>query len=93
MTPKFSDQDRKLVVDELERIQNVKLEQVKPSRKLYKDTNGMFYLISGGADDWHGINANLVQTLANYNQEGAFIVVKKFIELKYFLSSVAWSNG
>lgn len=78
MTPKFSDKDRKLVIDELERIQNVKLEQVKPSRKLYKDTNGMFYLVSGGADDWHGINANLMKTLANYNQEGAFIVVKKF---------------
>ena len=51
MTPKFTDQDRKLVIEELERIQNVKLEQVKPSRKLYKDTNGMFYLISGGAED------------------------------------------
>ena len=78
MTPKFTDQDRKLVIDELERIQNVKLEQVKPSRKLYKDANGMFYLISGGADDWHGININIVEALANHNQEGAFIVVKKF---------------
>ncbi len=67
MTPKFTDQDRKLVIDELERIQNVKLQQVKPSRKLYKDTNGMFYLISGGAEDWHGINANIMQTLAGYN--------------------------
>lgn len=78
MTSKFTDQDRKLVVDELERIQNVKLEQIKPSRKLFKDSNGMFYLISGGTDDWHGINANLMQTLTNYTQEGAFIVVKKF---------------
>lgn len=78
MTPKFTDQDRKLVIDELERIQNVKLEQVKPSRKLYKDTNGMFYLISGGAEDWHGINANIMQTLAAQNQEGAFVVVKKY---------------
>ncbi len=49
MTPKFTDQDRKLVIEELERIQNVKLEQVKPSRKLYKDTNGMFYLIEACA--------------------------------------------
>jgi len=78
MTPKFTDQDRKLVIDELERIQNVKVEQVKPSRKLYKDTNGMFYLISGGAEDWHGINANIMQTLAGHNQEGAFVVVKKY---------------
>lgn len=78
MTQKFTDQDRKLVIEELERIQNVKLEQVKPSRKLFKDSNEMFYLISGGTDDWHGINANLMQTLVSYTQEGAFIVVKKF---------------
>ncbi len=78
MNQKFTNQDRKLVIEELERIQNIKLEQVKPSRKLFKDSNGMFYLISGGTDDWHGINANLMQALANYNQEGAFIVVKKF---------------
>jgi len=78
MTPKFTDLDRKLVIEELERIQNVKLEQVKPSRKLYRDTNGMFYLISGGAEDWHGINANIMQSLAAHNQEGAFVVVKKY---------------
>ncbi len=78
MTSKFTDQDRKLVIVELERIQNVKLEQVKPSRKLYKDTNGMFYLISGGAEDWHGINANIMQSLVGHNQEGAFVVVKKY---------------
>ncbi len=78
MTPKFTDQDRKLIIEELERIQNVKLEQVKPSRKLYKDANGMFYLISGGAEDWHGINANIMQSLAAHNQEGEFVVVKKY---------------
>ncbi|MEJ7700892.1 MAG: hypothetical protein WKF71_14780 [Pyrinomonadaceae bacterium] len=78
MTPKFTDLDRKLVLEELERIQNVKLEQVKPSRKLYRDSNRMFYLISGGAEDWHGINANIMQNLAAHNQEGAFVVVKKY---------------
>lgn len=78
MTSKFTDQDRKLVVDELERIQNVKLKRVKPSRKLYEDTNGMFYLISGGAEDWHGINGNIMQSLAAHKQEGAFVVIKKY---------------
>ena len=77
-TPKFTDQDRKLVIDELEKIQNVKLEQVKPSRKLYKDANGMLYLISGGAEDWHGINANIMQSLTAHDKEGAFVVVKKY---------------
>jgi hypothetical protein len=38
----------------------------------------MLYLISGGAEDWHGINANIMQSLAAHDKEGAFIVVKKY---------------
>ena len=78
MTPKFTDKDRKLVIEELERIQSVKLEQVKPSRKLFRDTNGMLYLLSGGANDWHGINPNIMKVLEEYNKEGAFLVVRKY---------------
>lgn len=78
MKTKFTDQDRNLVIKELERIQKTKLEQVKPSRKLYKDSNGMFYLISGGTEDWHGINANIMQHLETFHNEGAFVVVKKY---------------
>ncbi len=78
MKSKFSDEDRKLVIKELEKIQNVSLAQVKPSRKLFRDTNGMLYLISGGTEDWHGINANLMEELDTYNREGAFVVVKKY---------------
>jgi len=78
MNIKFSDEDRRLVIKELERIQNVSLEQVKPSRKLFRDSNGMLYLISGGTEDWHGITANLMSSLGSYNREGAFVVVKKY---------------
>lgn len=78
MKAKFIDYDRNLVVQELERIQKTKLEQVKPSRKLFKDSNGMLYLVSGGAEDWHGINANVMYYLSSYNREGAFVVVKKY---------------
>jgi hypothetical protein len=78
MRSKFTDNDRHLVVKELERIQKVSLVQVRPSRKLYKDSNGMLYLISGGTEDWHGINANVMQKLDAYHREGAFVVVKKY---------------
>jgi len=78
MSIKFTDQDRGLVLKELEKIQKTSLEQIKPSRKLYKDANGLFYLISGGAEDWHGINANIFEKLLDYGKEGAFVVVKKF---------------
>lgn len=78
MTLKFTDQDRKLVVEQLERLQNVKLEQIRPSRKLYQDSNGMFYLISGGSEDWHGINSNIIQRISASQREGAFVVVRKY---------------
>jgi hypothetical protein len=78
MTSKFTDQDRKLVIDELERIQNVQLEQEKPAKKLYRYTNGMLYLISGGTGNWHGINANIMEYLSSYKKEGAFIVAKRY---------------
>ena len=75
---KFTDKDRKLVIEELEKIQKVKLIQVKPSRKLYIDENGLPFLIFGGREDWHGITENGMNELNTYNKEGAFVVVKKF---------------
>ncbi len=78
MRVKFTDQDRKLVIQELEKIQQVKIEPIKPSRKLFKDTNGLFYLISGGTENWHGINANIMELLKDLNTESAFIVAKKY---------------
>jgi len=75
---KFTDNDRKLVIKELEAIQKTKLIQLKPSRKLYKDSNEMLYLISGGTEDWHGINKNVINKLIEYKKEGAFVVAKKY---------------
>ena len=76
-TEKFTDKNRKLVLEELEKIQKVKLIQAK-SRKFYIDENGLPFLIFGGREDWHGITENIMNELNNYNKEGAFIVVKKF---------------
>jgi hypothetical protein len=78
MVEKFTDIDRKLVIEELEKIQKTKLTQVKPSRKLFVDENGVPFLIFGGKEDWHGITENGMNELLSYNKEGAFVVVKKF---------------
>ena len=78
LTSQQAEELKNFYVIELEKIQKTSLEQLKPSRKLYKDANGLFYLISGGAEDWHGINANIFEQLQNYDKEGAFVVVKKF---------------
>ena len=75
---KFTDKDRKLVLEELEKIQKVKLIQAKPSRKLYIDENNLPFLIFGGREDWHGITEKGMNELSNFKKEGAFVVVKKF---------------
>jgi hypothetical protein len=77
MTIKFTDEDRNLVIKEIEKFLNVRLEQVKPSRKLFRDLAGTYYLISGGTGNWHGITINILNILDNYDKDGKFIIVKK----------------
>lgn len=78
MKGKFTNEDRNLVLSRIEDVQQTKLTVIKPSKKLYKDSNGMLYLISGGTEDWHGINKNIVNKLLENQKEGVFIVAKKF---------------
>lgn len=75
---KFTSEDRKLVISELEKIQQSRLTPIKSSKKLFTDDKGMVYFIFGGKNDWHGITPNAMIELSQYNQEGAFVVVKKY---------------
>ena len=60
---KFNNEDRRLLIQELERIQGVTLEQLSGYQKLYKSSNGHVYLIQGGKEFWHGINKQIVNQL------------------------------
>lgn len=94
-TEKFTEQDRKLVIGELERIQKVKLISVKSSRKLYLDENGLPFFILGGGGDWHGITEKGMSELGNCQKEGAFVVVKKYktkMDINVGSLSVFFSN-
>jgi hypothetical protein len=75
---RFTDKDRKLVVEKLEKIQNCSLKAIPPSRKLFKDSNGITYLIFGGSEDWHGITASTSHQLQELKTEGVFVVAKKY---------------
>lgn len=78
ITDKFTKEDRILVIEELEKIQQSKLIPIKSSKKLFTDDKGMKYFVFGGKNDWHGIRPNAMMDLENYLQEGAFVVVKKY---------------
>lgn len=75
---KFTSEDRKLVINKLEEIQKSKLTPIKSSKKLFTDEKGTLFFIFGGKNDWHGIRPNAMIELAGYNNEGAFVVVKKY---------------
>lgn len=75
---KFTAEDRKLLLDELERIQQSKLKAIDTSKKLLIDEKGMLYFLFGGKGDWHGIRPNVINKLREYNKEGAFVIAKKY---------------
>jgi hypothetical protein len=75
---KFTDKDRKLIVDELEKIQKVKLNPINHSRNLFIDENGSPFLLIDGRDDWHGITENSMNRICNFDSEGVFVVIKKY---------------
>lgn len=90
MSHKFTDKDRKLVVAELEKIQKSQLTLFPPSRKLFKDNNNLMYLITGGTEDWHGINRNIIRQIQETKTEGVFIVAKKYrTKIEVFAGSLS----
>lgn len=75
---KFTSEDRKLVIGELEKIQQSKFRPVKSSKKLFIDDKEMLYFLFGGKGDWHGIRPNAILELKEYTKEGAFVIAKKY---------------
>ena len=75
---KFTKEDRKLVIEELEKIQQSKLTSINSSRKLFTDEKGMIYFLFGGKGEWHGIRPNAINELKNYSKEGALVIAKKY---------------
>lgn len=75
---KYTSVDRKLVLDELEKVQQSKLSPIKSSKKLFTDDKGMLYFLFGGKGDWHGIRPNAIKELKEYTKEGAFVIAKKY---------------
>ena len=76
---KFNNEDRRLLIQELERIQGVTLEQFSGSQKLYKSSNGHVYLIQGGKEFWHGINKQIVNQLKEpeFQKDKSILVIAK----------------
>lgn len=78
---RFSNEDRSLLIQEIERIQGVTLSPVASSKKLYKSNKNLLYLIQGGKEFWHGINNHIVLELKApewQSKENVLIIAKKY---------------
>ena len=78
---KFNNEDRKLLLQEIERIQGVILSPIASSKKLYKSNTNLLYLIQGGKEFWHGINKQCVSELRTskwQKKENVLIIAKKY---------------
>ena len=78
---KFNNEDRSLIIREIEKIQGVKLESIASSKKLYKSNKEQLYLIQGGRELWHGINKQIVEKLGSSEfktRENVLIIAKKY---------------
>lgn len=78
LVPKFTQTDRELVIQELEKIQKTSLTSAKPSRKLYIDKHGKYYCIFGSATGWHGTNADLLNELKLRAGKTLLVIAKKY---------------
>lgn len=78
---KFNNENRKLVVSELEKKLRIKLIQDKTYRSLFIAQN-VPYLIFGGKGDWHGVKCIDFlcdkQNTGRIAKEGAIIIAKKY---------------
>lgn len=89
MLQKFTNKDRRLVIQELENIQKSKLEPINNSRKYFLDDNGLEFLLIGGKSDWHGVSKSTLNQLLSVKKEGVLVLIKKFrTRLEVFAGSL-----
>lgn len=74
---KFSNEDRKLIIDEIERQEEALLRRVRRFRKLLCTPSDDFYCIIGGVGNWHGISESIIECVEAEASQGYLVVVIK----------------
>ncbi len=74
---KFNERDRDHVIAEIEAHMNVRLERVGNYRKFLQDQSSRSFWVFGGYEDWHGINAAMMNEEARRDTDGLLVVAKR----------------
>jgi len=78
---KFSDYERKAVIERLETLKNIKLKPVGKSKVFHKGSDGLYYCIVGGRGDWHAI-PKAVMEQEKKGQASVYLVIARWLRTK-----------
>ena len=73
---RFTDEDRKRVVQRLQEVQNVRL-TLQEGKRLFHDATNKHYFILGGSGLWHGIQSAILPSLLKAG-DGKLVIAKKY---------------
>ena len=78
---KFSGDEREPVIERLETLKNIKLKPVGKHKKFLKGSDGLYYCIVGGRDDWHAIPKEVMEQ-EKKDQASVYLVIARWLRTK-----------
>ena len=78
---KFSGDERKPVIERLETLKHIKLKPVGRYKKFLEGSDGMYYCIVGGIDDWHAIPKEVMDQ-EKKDQASVYLVIARLLKTK-----------
>jgi hypothetical protein len=78
---KFSDDERKPVIERLEKLKNIKLKPVGKSKVFHKGNDELYYCIVGGRGDWHEIPKEVMEQ-EKKDQASVYLVIARWLRTK-----------
>ena len=78
---KFSDDERKQVIERLKTLKNIKLNPVGRYKKFLKGSDGLYYCIVGGSGDWHAIPKEVMEQ-EKKDQASVYLVIARWLKTR-----------
>lgn len=86
----FDSQDRQLVVEKLQELQETNLTRVGRYRKLLRTGSADYFCIVGATDDWHGISEGMLERIEREANQGFLVLAIKFTDrIEVFRDEIA----
>ena len=74
---KFNNQDRKVVIEEVQRVRDEQLNPVSPYSKLVRSKDRKYYCVVGGTGLWHGITESIFDEIERAARQSFLVIALK----------------